>query len=47
MQRHEGTGQLIPSSDPAMVEKTYLELKGNGVEFSEELTAPVGVSTQS
>jgi len=39
MERHERTGQLVPSSDPAMVEKTYLELKGSGVEFSEELTA--------
>lgn len=31
------SGQLIPSSDPMEVEKTYDELKERGVDFSEEL----------
>lgn len=33
----EKTGQVLPSSDPREVEKTYAELKRNGVEFSEPL----------
>jgi catechol 2,3-dioxygenase-like lactoylglutathione lyase family enzyme len=32
------TGQALPSSDPDAVERTYHELKSNGVDFSEELT---------
>jgi uncharacterized glyoxalase superfamily protein PhnB len=36
--RDEETGQTLPASKPEDVEKTYLELKKNGVEFSEELT---------
>ena len=32
------TSQALPSSKPEDVERTYLELKRNGVEFSEELT---------
>lgn len=35
--RDEKRGLLIPSSRPEDVERTYLELKKNGVEFSEEL----------
>jgi catechol 2,3-dioxygenase-like lactoylglutathione lyase family enzyme len=38
MNRHKKTGQLLPASDPREVEKTYLELKRRGVEFTEELT---------
>jgi uncharacterized glyoxalase superfamily protein PhnB len=34
----EKTGQALPASKPESVEKTYLELKNSGVEFSEELT---------
>jgi uncharacterized glyoxalase superfamily protein PhnB len=37
LNRHEKTGQLLPASDPAEVEKTYHDLKSRGVEFSEEL----------
>lgn len=36
--KNEKTGMVLPSSDPAEVEKTYNELKRKGVEFSEELT---------
>jgi uncharacterized glyoxalase superfamily protein PhnB len=35
----ERTGQLLPASNPENVEKAYFELKKNGVEFLEELTA--------
>ena len=38
IRRDEMTGQALPSSKPEDVERTYLELKRNGVEFSEELT---------
>ena len=38
MNRDEKSGQLLPASNPDEVEKTFLELKRNGVEFSEELT---------
>ena len=38
MRKDERTGQLLPASNPNNVEKTYLELKQNGVEFAEELT---------
>ena len=38
IRRDEKTGQALPSSKPEDVERTYLELKRNGVEFSEELT---------
>jgi len=34
----KSTGQVLPASNPESVERTYLELKKNGVEFSEELT---------
>ena len=37
MLRDEKTGRLTPSSDPEEVERTYLDLKSKGVEFSEEL----------
>jgi catechol 2,3-dioxygenase-like lactoylglutathione lyase family enzyme len=33
------TGQVLPASNPEDVERTYIELKRNGVEFSEELTS--------
>lgn len=33
------SGRVLPASDPDEVEKTYLELRKNGVEFAEELTA--------
>jgi lactoylglutathione lyase len=36
--KDEKTGRVIPASRPEDVEKTYQELKKNGVEFSEELT---------
>jgi catechol 2,3-dioxygenase-like lactoylglutathione lyase family enzyme len=36
--KDESTGRIIPASNPANVEKTYSELKKNGVEFSQELT---------
>lgn len=32
------TGQVLPASNPEDVEKTYFDLKGKGVEFTEELT---------
>ena len=32
------TDQVFPASEPKDVKKTYLELKKNGVEFSEGLT---------
>lgn len=32
------TGQVLPASEPADVERTYSELLRNGVEFSEPLT---------
>ena len=35
--KHEKSRQLIPSSDPVEVEKTYNELKKRGVEFTREL----------
>jgi catechol 2,3-dioxygenase-like lactoylglutathione lyase family enzyme len=38
IQRVEKTGQALPSSNPEDVERTYRELKRNGVEFAEELT---------
>jgi lactoylglutathione lyase len=38
MRVDEKSGQLIPSSRPDNVERTYEELKKRGVEFSEELT---------
>ncbi len=38
IRRDERTGQALPSSKPEDVERTYLELRRNGVEFSEELT---------
>ena len=36
MNRDEKSRQLLPASNPDKVEKTFLELKRNGVEFSEE-----------
>lgn len=38
---HKGakTGRVLPASRPEDVERTYLELKKLGVDFSEELTA--------
>lgn len=39
IRKDERTGQVTPASEPNDVEATYLELKKNGVEFSEELTA--------
>jgi catechol 2,3-dioxygenase-like lactoylglutathione lyase family enzyme len=39
MQRDQKSGLLIPASNGDEVEKTYLELKKLGVEFSEELTS--------
>jgi catechol 2,3-dioxygenase-like lactoylglutathione lyase family enzyme len=36
--RRENSGQVLPASNSENVERTYLELKRNGVEFSEELT---------
>lgn len=38
IRKDEGTGQVLPASNPEDVERTYLDLKRNGVEFSEELT---------
>lgn len=38
MRRDAESGQLIVASDPALVEKTFSELKAKGVEFSEEIT---------
>ena len=43
VRRDEKTGALIPASNPENVEKTYYELKENGVEFKTELsTLPWG-----
>ncbi len=39
MRKDNESGQLIPASDPDDVERSYLELKKNGVEFSEQLTS--------
>ena len=39
LRKDERTGRTIPASNPANVEKTYSELKKNGVEFSQELTS--------
>ena len=39
MRKDRESGQLIPASNPDDVERTYLELKKIGVEFSEELTS--------
>jgi catechol 2,3-dioxygenase-like lactoylglutathione lyase family enzyme len=39
IRKDERSGQVLPASNPENVERTYLELKKNGVEFSEELTA--------
>ena len=39
LRKDESSGRVIPSSNPANVEKTYSELKLNGVEFSQELTS--------
>jgi lactoylglutathione lyase len=38
IRKDERTGQVTPASEPKNVETTYLALKKNGVEFSEELT---------
>jgi catechol 2,3-dioxygenase-like lactoylglutathione lyase family enzyme len=38
LRKDEKSGQVLPASRPEDVEKTYSELKRNGVEFSEELT---------
>jgi catechol 2,3-dioxygenase-like lactoylglutathione lyase family enzyme len=38
IRRDEKTGQVLPASNPEDVERTYFELKKNGVEFSEQLT---------
>ena len=38
MHRDDRTGAVTPASRPEDVERTYLELKKKGVEFSEELT---------
>jgi catechol 2,3-dioxygenase-like lactoylglutathione lyase family enzyme len=38
IRRDEKTGQVLPASNPEDVERTYFELKKNGVEFSEGLT---------
>jgi lactoylglutathione lyase len=39
IRKDDRTGRVLPASNPENVERTYLELKKNGVEFSEELTA--------
>jgi catechol 2,3-dioxygenase-like lactoylglutathione lyase family enzyme len=39
MRKDKKSGRLIPASDPDDVERTYLELKKKGVEFSETLTS--------
>ncbi len=39
MRKDKESGQLIPASNPDDVERTYLELKKKGVEFSEVLTS--------
>jgi len=36
--KDERTGRVFPASNPANVEKTYHELKEDGVEFTQELT---------
>ncbi len=41
IRKDDRTGQVLPASNPENVERTYFELKKNGVEFSEELTATV------
>jgi len=38
IRKDERTGQVTPASKPEDVERAYLEMKKNGVEFSEELT---------
>lgn len=38
IRKDERTGQVTAASEPKNVETAYLELKKNGVEFSEELT---------
>ena len=38
IRKDERTGQVTPASELKNVETAYLELKKNGVEFSEELT---------
>jgi predicted enzyme related to lactoylglutathione lyase len=38
VRKNEKTGVLTPASKPENVERTYLELKNRGVQFSEELT---------
>ena len=38
MHKDERTGLVTPASRPEDVERTYLALKKNGVQFSEELT---------
>ncbi len=38
IRKAESTGQVLPASNPESVERTYFELKKNGVEFTEELT---------
>ncbi len=38
MRKDEKTGVVLPASNPEDVERTYVELKKNGVDFSEELT---------
>ena len=39
MRRDQKSGILVPASNGDEVEKTYLELKKQGVEFSEELVS--------
>ncbi len=38
IRKDERTGHVLPASNPENVEKTYFQLKKDGVEFSEELT---------
>jgi catechol 2,3-dioxygenase-like lactoylglutathione lyase family enzyme len=38
IRKDTGTGRVVPASNSDNVERTYFELKKNGVEFSEELT---------
>jgi catechol 2,3-dioxygenase-like lactoylglutathione lyase family enzyme len=40
IRKNEKTGRVLPASKPEDVKRTYLELKKNGVEFSEALTTP-------
>ncbi len=42
IRKDEKTGQVLPSSKSEDVERTYSELKRNGVEFSEQLTTTEG-----